>query len=118
MGQATPVDPGRPKNQRLAAAAGVLLAPFALLAAIVAIWRIANEMQLASHFLFENGALAHWAIWAAAAVVLGVASHRLNRYGVGAHPSARATHRVQQPAAAPPVRSSRPAAPEAVRHNR
>jgi hypothetical protein len=81
MGQATPVHKDRPKNQRVASAAAVLLAPFAALAGVLAIWRIAAEMNVASAFLFESGAFSHWAVWGAAAVVMAWAAHRLNQYG-------------------------------------
>ena len=81
MGRATRVHRGRPKNQRLAAAAGVLLAPFAVLAAVLAIWQTAADMGMAAPFLFQSGALSHWAVWWATAVALGWTSHRLNRYG-------------------------------------
>ena len=80
MGHATPVHHDRPKNQRLAAGVAVLMAPFAVLAAVLAVWQIAADMKMASAFLFEDGALSHWAVWAGAAVVLGWASHRLNLY--------------------------------------
>ena len=85
MGQARPVQKDRPKNQHLASAAAVLLAPFAMLAAVLAIWRIAADLNFASAFLFHEGALAHWAVWASLAVFLSWATHRLNRYGKAAH---------------------------------
>ena len=81
MGRGTPVQRDRPKNQRLASAAAVLLVPFTVLAAVFAIWRLAADMKLASAFVFESGALSHWAVWSAAAVGLGWTAHRLNRYG-------------------------------------
>jgi hypothetical protein len=81
MGHGTRVQRDRPKNQRLPLAAAVLLTPFAVLAAIFAIWRLAADMDVASNFLFANGALSHWAVWGATAVALGWTTHRLNRYG-------------------------------------
>ena len=81
MGQATPVRKDRPKNQRLAAAAGALLTPFTVLAALLAVWQIAADMKVASAFLFESGALSHWTVWGAVALALGWMAHWLNRYG-------------------------------------
>jgi hypothetical protein len=81
MGAATPVQRERPKNQKLASGAAALLAPFAALAGIFAIWRIAVDLGMASAFLFEAGVFSHWAVWGAMAVVLGWAAHRLNQYG-------------------------------------
>ena len=81
MGQAKPVVRGVPKNQRVALAAGVLLAPFAALAAIFAVWRIAADLNTSSAFPFDAGPFSHWAVWGATAVGLGWSAHRLNQYG-------------------------------------
>jgi hypothetical protein len=81
MGAATPVQRERPKNQKLASGAAALLAPFAALAGIFAVWRIAVDLEMASAFLFDRGVFSHWAVWGAMAVVLGWGAQRLNQYG-------------------------------------
>jgi hypothetical protein len=71
------------KNQKLALAVASLLAPMVLVAALLAVWRIAAGLGIAQAFAFESGPLAHWASWGAVAFGLGWAAHRLNRYGRG-----------------------------------
>jgi hypothetical protein len=71
------------KNQKLALAAASLLAPLVLLAALLAVWRIAADLGFAQAFAFESGPFAHWAAWGALSLGLGWLAHRLNRYGRG-----------------------------------
>lgn len=74
----------RPKpNRRLALAAAALLTPAALMASVLAAWRIAADLNFASRFAIPNGLFSHWQVWLGAAVALQVCSRVLNRYGHG-----------------------------------
>jgi hypothetical protein len=71
------------KNRHLALAAAALLMPCSLMAAVLALWRLADDLGFASGFAVASGPFAHWLIWlAVAALLLGLAV-RLNRYGSG-----------------------------------
>jgi hypothetical protein len=83
LGRGAHVHRKQNKNQKLALGAASLLAPLVLVAALLAIWRIAADLGMAQAFAFDNGPLAHWAGWGAVALILGWLARRLNRYGRG-----------------------------------
>lgn len=68
------------KNRRLALAASGLLIPAAVMAFILACWRIAADMSYASQFAIEDGIFSHWHVWAAITAILVFTAYRLNRY--------------------------------------
>jgi hypothetical protein len=72
----------RGKNRRLAAAVAALLIPIALMAYVMALWKLASDLGLASDFGID-GLFSHWQAWSALAVALTSASIWLNRYGRG-----------------------------------
>lgn len=65
----------------LAQAAAALLTPAAVMALVLGLWRIAADLKLTSSFYIASGPLSDWRFWLAAAVLLQVCSHYLNRYG-------------------------------------
>jgi hypothetical protein len=71
----------RRSNQQFAAAAAVLLTPAAVIALMLAVWRIAAGLNLASAFCIASGPLSHWQAWLGLAALLQLCSHYLNRYG-------------------------------------
>ena len=71
------------KNRRVALAAASLLAPAAVCAFLLAIWRIAADMQYAGKFAISAGLFSHWHVWFAIAGGLTLICVRLNRYGRG-----------------------------------
>jgi hypothetical protein len=71
------------RNKKLALAAAALLTPAALVASVLAIWRIAADLKFTNSFAIPSGLFSHWQVWLAAAVVLQVCSRMLNRYGKG-----------------------------------
>jgi len=73
----------RGKNQRIALAAAALLTPAALTACVLALWRIAADLNWASSFAIPTGIFSHWQVWLGAAVALQFCSRVLNRYGKG-----------------------------------
>jgi len=74
--------PAKP-NRRLALAAAALLTPAALMASVLAAWRIAADLNFASSFAIPSGLFSHWQVWLGAAVALQLCSRVLNRYGHG-----------------------------------
>ena len=73
----------RGKNRRIAAGAAVFLTPAAAVAAALAIWRVAADLNLAKSFAITTGFFSHWQVWLAAAIVLQMCARMLNRYGRG-----------------------------------
>lgn len=68
-------------RRRLALALAALLAPGTFLAAVLALWRLAADMDGTADFAIRTGPLSHWQVWLGITVVLGLAAHLLNRYG-------------------------------------
>jgi hypothetical protein len=73
----------RIRNRSLAIAAGALLTPAALVASVLAVWRIAADLNVANSFAIPSGLFSHWQVWVGAAVGLQLCSRVLNRYGRG-----------------------------------
>jgi hypothetical protein len=71
----------RGRNQRLALLAGSLLAPAAVMAWVLAWWRIAADLRWTNGFAISAGLFSYWQVWVAAGVVLQLCSRMLNRYG-------------------------------------
>ena len=72
---------GRKKNQRFAMALAALLTPAATMAAALAMWRVAADLNFAGRFAIVSGPFSHWQFWLATAIALQVCSRLLNRYG-------------------------------------
>ena len=68
-------------KRRLALALAALLTPGSFLAAVLALWRLAADMDGTSEFAIRSGPLSHWQVWLGITAVLGMAAHLLNRYG-------------------------------------
>ena len=73
----------RGKNRRVALAAAGLLAPGAVGAFLLTLWRLAADMRFAGAFAFDAGLFSHWHVWFAIAGLLTLVCVRLNRYGRG-----------------------------------
>ena len=71
------------KNRRVALAAASLLAPAAVGAFLLAVWRLAADMSYAGTFAITGGFFSHWHVWFAIAALLTLVCVRLNRYGRG-----------------------------------
>jgi hypothetical protein len=83
FGKGPRVGIGRGKNRRVASAVAALLAPAGLIAFVLAIWRLAADLNWANSFAIPSGLFSHWQVWLGAAGLLQVCSHLLNRYGRG-----------------------------------
>ena len=71
----------RQKNRRLALVLAALLPPSALAAGILAIWRVAADLNWTNSFAISSGIFSHWQVWLGAAVALQMCARALNRYG-------------------------------------
>jgi hypothetical protein len=71
------------RNRRTALVAAALLSPAALVASVLALWRIAADLNFANSFAIASGLFSHWQVWLAAAILLQLCSRVLNRYGRG-----------------------------------
>jgi hypothetical protein len=83
FGQGTRVSRRKGKNRRLALAAAALLTPVCLLSFVLAVWRLAADMNWANSFAIPSGLFSHWQVWLGAAAALQGCSYVLNRYGHG-----------------------------------
>jgi len=77
----------RGKNRRLALAVAALLPPAALCAGVLALWRIAADLNWTGSFAISTGIFSHWQVWLGAAVLLQLCARALNRYGKGSDPA-------------------------------
>ena len=71
----------RGRTRRLALALGALLTPAAVMAAVLAAWRLAADLNWTNSFAISSGVFSHWQVWLGAAVVLQLCARALNRYG-------------------------------------
>jgi len=75
------------KNRQLALALAALLTPATVLASVLALWRIAADMNWTNSFAIPSGLFSHWQVWLGTAVLLKLCAQLLNRYGQGAGPA-------------------------------
>jgi len=71
----------RQTSKRVAQLAAALLSPAALVALVLAWWRIAADLNWTNSFAITTGLFSHWHVWMGAAVLLQLCSRVLNRYG-------------------------------------
>jgi hypothetical protein len=68
------------RGKKTALIAAAMLSPAALVASVLALWRIAADLNFTNSFAIPNGLFSHWQVWLAAAVLLQLCSRVLNRY--------------------------------------
>src|SRR5215813_1630741 len=71
----------RQTDRRAAQLAAAMLTPAALVAFVLAGWRIAADLNWTNSFAIPSGLFSHWQVWMAAATLLQLCSRMLNRYG-------------------------------------
>jgi hypothetical protein len=71
----------RHKNQHVALAMASLLTPLAVMACVLAFWRLAADLNAAGQFPIPNGLFSHWQVWVTLAASLQFCATLLNRYG-------------------------------------
>ena len=80
FGRGTKVGKQPRKQRRLALSVAAMLTPAAVMASVLALWRIAADLSLTGSFAISAGLFSHWQVWLAAAVLLQLCAHLLNRY--------------------------------------
>ena len=58
-----------------------LLIPAAVMAYVLAGWRVAADLNMTGQFPITEGLFSHWQVWGAAAAVVNMVAIALNRYG-------------------------------------
>jgi hypothetical protein len=81
FGKGSKLGTKRQKNKRVVLLLAALLPPSALAAAVLAIWRIAADLNWTNSFAISSGIFSHWQVWLGAAVALQLCARALNRYG-------------------------------------
>ncbi len=81
LSSGTRVRQKRRKNQHVALAMAGLLTPAAVMACVLAFWRLAADLDAAGRFPIADGLFSHWQIWLALAGSLQFCATLLNRYG-------------------------------------
>jgi hypothetical protein len=76
-----PIDSKSGKNRHMALTFASLLVPGAMMASLLALWRLAADLSYANEFAISEGVFSHWAPWAVIAIVLALLAQRLNHYG-------------------------------------
>jgi len=69
------------KNQHVALAMASLLTPAAVMACVLAFWRLAADLNATGQFPISNGLFSHWQVWLTLAASLQFCATLLNRYG-------------------------------------
>lgn len=85
----------RHKNQHVALATASLLTPLAVMACVLAFWRLAADLNAAGRFPIPSGLFSHWQVWVTLAASLQFCATLLNRYG---KPQAILPESVDEPA--------------------
>jgi hypothetical protein len=58
-----------------------MLTPAAVLACVLALWRIAADLNWTKQFAIASGLFSHWQVWMVAAFILQTFAYLLDRYG-------------------------------------
>jgi hypothetical protein len=69
------------KNRHVALALAALLAPGALMAYVLGLWKLGSDMGLMGAFAIPAGLFSHWQVWIALGFTLHACALVLNRYG-------------------------------------
>ena len=69
------------KNQNLALGLAALLTPAAVMAIVLALWRLSDDLRAAGTFPISTGLFSHWQVWLTGAAILEFLATILKRYG-------------------------------------
>jgi hypothetical protein len=81
LGSGTRFRHKRRKNRHIALALASLLTPAAVMACVLAFWRLAADLNATGQFPIAEGLFSHWQVWMAGATILQFGALLLNRYG-------------------------------------
>ncbi len=79
LGKGPRVRRARGVNRGALLALGALLTPAAWMAGVLAVWRLASDLQFAGEFGIASGVFSHWQVWLSTAAALGWGALALNR---------------------------------------
>ena len=71
----------RGKNKHVALAMASLLTPAAVMACVLALWRLTADLNVTRQFPIADGLFSHWQVWVTGATALQLCAVVLNRYG-------------------------------------
>lgn len=71
----------RHKNRHVALAVAALLTPSAVMACVLALWRLTADFNLTAGFPIGEGLFSQWQVWFACAAIIQLCAVMLNRYG-------------------------------------
>jgi hypothetical protein len=69
------------KNQHLALGLASLLTPAAVMACVLAFWRLTADFNATGQFPITSGLFSHWQVWLGSAALVQFCAITLNRYG-------------------------------------
>jgi hypothetical protein len=69
------------KNQHLALGLAALLTPVAVMAIVLALWRLSADLRPTGEFPISAGLFSHWQVWLTGSAMLQFLAIILNRYG-------------------------------------
>ena len=69
------------KNQHIALALASLLTPAAVMACVLAFWRLTADFKVTNQFPIADGLFSHWQVWVSGSAALQLCAVVLNRYG-------------------------------------
>jgi hypothetical protein len=69
------------KNRHVALAFAALLAPGALIAYALGLWKLGSDLGVMDSFAIPAGLFSHWQVWIALGFTLHAGALALNRYG-------------------------------------
>jgi len=81
LGRGPMVQRKRHKNRHVALAVAALLTPSAVMACVLAFWRLTADFNLTAGFPIGDGLFSHWQVWFASAAIIQLCAIMLNRYG-------------------------------------
>ena len=74
------------KNQHLALGLAALLTPVAIMAIVLACWRLSADFRATGTFPISAGLFSHWQVWLTSGAILEFLAVILNRYGNAERP--------------------------------
>ena len=81
LGNGSKVRRKQRKNQHLALGLAALLTPVAVMAIVLALWRLSADFRATGEFPISVGLFSHWQVWLTGAAMLEFLAIILNRYG-------------------------------------